>query len=72
MTTTQKPKQQAILIGVDSVAAMLSYSTRQIYRLADGGRMPRPLKIGNSNRWVKSEIEEWILQGCPPTIRHDG
>ncbi|MFN7878064.1 MAG: helix-turn-helix transcriptional regulator [Pirellula sp.] len=53
------------LLDVEQVAGMLGVSSRQVYRLADGGRMPRPLKIGGSVRWDRQAVEKWIAAGCP-------
>ncbi len=53
------------LLDVQSLAAMLGCSPRHCYRLADGGRMPRPLKLGALVRWRTAEIREWIAAGCP-------
>lgn len=55
------------LLGVDDVAAMLGVSSRHVYRLADGGRMPRPVKLGGAVRWDRKAIETWIAEGCPTT-----
>lgn len=57
--------QAAALIDVKAVAKILSCSTRHVYRLADGGRMPAPRKLGALVRWSRSEIEEWLNGGCP-------
>ncbi len=54
------------LIIVDEVAVILSVSPRQVYRMADADLMPRPMKLGGSNRWDLQVIEEWISRGCPP------
>lgn len=53
------------LLDVDRVAGMLGVSSRQVYRLADGGRMPRPLRLGGAVRWDRQTIENWIAAGCP-------
>lgn len=58
-------KEPARLLDVDQVAELLSVSSRQVYRLADGGRMPRPLKLGGCCRWDRAAIEVWITAGCP-------
>ncbi len=36
--------EPARLLDVVAVAALLGVSTRHVYRLADGGRMPRPFE----------------------------
>jgi prophage regulatory protein len=63
-TTTTEP---ARLLDVGAVAALLGVSTRHVYRLADGGRMPRPLKLGGARRWDRAAIDDWIRSGCPAT-----
>ena len=59
----QGPLAQLIDVGV--VAEILDCSTRHVYRLADRGQMPRPIKLGKLVRWSASGIQEWIDQGCP-------
>jgi excisionase family DNA binding protein len=71
MTKTITPTESARLLAVDDVAAMLGVSARHVYRLADGGRMPRPVKLGGAVRWDRQAIESWIANGCPssPTAK---
>ena len=56
--------ENAALLDVEAVAGLLSCSTRHVYRLADAGRMPRPLKLGALVRWRRNEVLEWIAEGC--------
>ncbi|WP_146405834.1 helix-turn-helix transcriptional regulator [Allorhodopirellula heiligendammensis] len=65
MPTSGHQTDAARLMSVDAVAAMLAISTRHVYRLADSGRMPRPVKLGGSNRWDRDVVENWIREGCP-------
>jgi excisionase family DNA binding protein len=65
-STTAEP---ARLLDVEAVAALLGVSSRHVYRLADGGRMPRPLKLGGARRWDRQAVEQWIADGCPATKR---
>lgn len=64
-----EPESQLVasvrLMTVEAVASMLAISTRHVYRLADSGRMPRPIKLGGSNRWDREAIDAWIEDGCP-------
>jgi excisionase family DNA binding protein len=57
------------LLDVNAVAAMLGASSRTVRRLADWGRMPRPVSLGRMVRWQRSVIEEWIREGCPRVER---
>jgi len=57
----------ARLLDVRAVAARLGVSARHVYRLADGGKMPRPLRLGGARRWDRVAIDDWIASGCPST-----
>jgi excisionase family DNA binding protein len=67
----RKDLLEAALLDVQAVAALLSCSTRHVYRLADAGRMPPPIKLGALVRWQRSAVEGWISEGCPP-VRNGG
>lgn len=56
----------AELLDVGAVAAMLGCGRRHVYRLADSGRMPRPVKLGVLVRWRRAEVLAWIEGGCKP------
>jgi predicted DNA-binding transcriptional regulator AlpA len=40
-------------------------SPRHVRRMADSGRIPRPIKLGNLIRWPVASIEKWESDGCP-------
>ena len=57
------------LLDVKQVAILLSCSCRHVYRLADGGRMPPPVRIGALVRWRlhgPGGLQEWLDSGCKP------
>jgi len=54
------------LLNVNEVAERLGCSTRQVYRLADAGKMPRPIKLGGLVRWASESLDAWIADGCRP------
>jgi excisionase family DNA binding protein len=64
-----KERTEAALIDVQAVAALLSCSTRHVYRLVDAGRMPRPVKLGALVRWNRQSVMKWLAEGCPPIRR---
>lgn len=39
------------LLDVGEVAELLGCSARHVYRLADAGRMPAPVRVGALIRW---------------------
>lgn len=59
------PPLERLLLTVHEVAELLGCSTRHVYRLADAGTMPPPLRLGASVRWSRVTIETWIAAGCP-------
>ena len=63
--TSLQAAPAAQLLDVRAVAELLGCSTRTVYRLADAGRMPSPVKLGALCRWSAAAIGEWIDQGCP-------
>jgi excisionase family DNA binding protein len=54
------------LLDVKQVADTLNCSIRTVQRLADSGKMPRPLRLGKLNRWSPDTINDWIEAGCKP------
>ena len=62
-------KEKSGLINADEVAKLLDVSPRMVWRLRDGGKMPKPVKVGSLVRWPRKQIEAWIDAGCPATER---
>ncbi len=65
-------ESRSALIDVKGVASLLACSTRHVYRLADAGRMPPPVKLGSLVRWRlegPGGIREWLDSGCK-TVRN--
>jgi excisionase family DNA binding protein len=59
----------AALLDVRAVAALLDFSPRHVYRLADAGRMPAPVRIGCLVRWRRTDLDSWLAAGCPSMRR---
>ena len=62
---TQKSNQNCQLLSAKTLGQMLSLSKRQIFRLNSCGKIPAPIKIGGSVRWISAEISAWIMASCP-------
>lgn len=52
----QEPK----LLDRRAVAAKLTVSQGTVENLVARGRFPKPMKIGNSSRWLETDIDEYI------------
>lgn len=61
----KKSVEKPLLLEVDEVAAIANCSASTVRRLADSGRMPKPVKVGRLIRWQRVAVEEWIANGCP-------
>lgn len=51
-----------VLFTFAILAAYVAMGRSRIYALINEGKFPRPLKIGRSSRWLKSEIDMWISE----------
>lgn len=64
MTTATNP----ILCAEDPLIDMVYITTytgmtdKWFYKLIQDGRFPKPIKLGRSSRWYKSEVQSWIQQ----------
>ena len=57
--------QQPLAISARQLAAMLGVSIRQVWRLNETGKLPKPLWLGGSRKWLRKEIEAFLEAGCP-------
>jgi len=48
---------------------MLGVSRSHFYSLQASGRLPLPVRLGGAVRWRRTELEMWVLAGCPPRDR---
>jgi excisionase family DNA binding protein len=70
-TTLDADAPTAQLLDVRAVATLLHCSSRHVYRLADAGHMPAPVRLGALVRWRRGDLADWIAAGCRP-IRQAG
>jgi excisionase family DNA binding protein len=56
------PSQSDIrpLLTVAELEELLKLHRRTITRLCRVGRLPKPMKVGNSNRWRREDIVELL------------
>jgi len=58
-----------VLLSVSEVAEMLQISPRHLYSLKASGRLPKPVRLGRSVRWLADELRAWLEAGAPPQGR---
>lgn len=44
------------------ITRLLHVSDKWIYKLIKDGAFPKPIKLGRSSRWLKSEVENWLQE----------
>lgn len=62
---SERAETKPLLIDSRQVGELLNLSTRTVWRLLSAGKLPKPVRIGRSVRWSRSDLETWIANGCP-------
>lgn len=57
--------QQPLAISAKELASMLGVSIRQVWRLNEICKLPSPLRLGGSVKWLRKEIEAFLEAGAP-------
>ena len=48
------------LLAFEHLSRYVAFGRSRIYQLIAAGEFPKPIKIGKSSRWLKTEIDAWI------------
>lgn len=48
------------LLTTDDLAELLRLTVRAVYHLRHRGTLPPAVKFGNSLRWRRSDIDDWL------------
>lgn len=62
--TTDKHQFSAedLLIDMAFITTFSGMTDKWFYKLISEGQFPKPIKLGRSSRWFKSEVEAWMQQ----------
>jgi prophage regulatory protein len=60
MPPPETPHGARRLLPLPAVQAEVGLHKTTIYGLIRDGKFPRPIKIGDSSRWLSDELEAWI------------
>ena len=63
--TTTTPELQPLAIDAKTLAATLGLSVRSVRTMDCAGKLPRPIRLNGSVRWVLTEIESFLAAGAP-------
>ena len=50
------------MVDMVFITTYTGLSDKWFYQLIQDGKFPKPIKLGRSSRWLKSEIEAWVLE----------
>lgn len=50
------------LVDMVFITGFTQLTDKWFYKLISEGQFPKPIKLGRSSRWLKSEIEAWVQQ----------
>lgn len=48
------------LIDMKFITQLTGLTDKWFYKLIQDGEFPKPIKLGRSSRWLKSEVELWL------------
>lgn len=49
-------------VDIKFITRLTGLSDKWFYKLIKDGEFPKPIKLGRSSRWLKSEIENWLQE----------
>lgn len=50
------------LVDMAFITTYTKMTDKWFYKLIQDGVFPKPIKLGRSSRWLKSEVETWMQQ----------
>lgn len=50
------------LIDMAFITTFTGMTDKWFYKLIQDGTFPKPIKLGRSSRWFKSEVDAWMQQ----------
>ncbi|ENP8235264.1 AlpA family phage regulatory protein [Citrobacter freundii] len=62
MTDTTQSLLSDKMVDMAFITEFTGLSDKWFYKLIQEGLFPKPIKMGRSSRWLKSEVESWVCQ----------
>lgn len=50
------------MVDMAFITEFTGLSDKWFYKLIQEGLFPKPIKMGRSSRWLRSEVEAWVQQ----------
>ncbi|WP_272575820.1 helix-turn-helix transcriptional regulator [Providencia sp. PROV273] len=58
--TINTPLLSDQLVDMKFITQLTGLTDKWFYKLIQDGEFPKPIKLGRSSRWLKSEVENWL------------
>lgn len=62
MTDTTRSLLSDKMVDMAFITKFTGLSDKWFYKLIQDGLFPKPIKLGRSSRWLKSEVEDWVFE----------
>ncbi len=59
---------EPLAVSAQQLGRMLGISVRTIRTMDAGGKLPRPIRLNGSVRWIVTEIESFLAAGAPDRV----
>ncbi|WP_272519925.1 helix-turn-helix transcriptional regulator [Providencia sp. PROV223] len=60
MSTQAIPLLDDQCVDMKFITRLTGLTDKWFYKLIQDGEFPKPIKLGRSSRWLKSEVEDWL------------
>ncbi|MDM3842852.1 helix-turn-helix transcriptional regulator [Proteus mirabilis] len=60
MTTQAIPLLDDQFVDMKFITRLTGLTDKWFYKLIQEGEFPKPIKLGRSSRWLKSEVKQWL------------
>lgn len=60
MSTQAIPLLDDQCVDMKFITRLTGLTDKWFYKLIQDGEFPKPIKLGRSSRWLKSEVEHWL------------
>ena len=60
MHTQTIPLLDDQFVDMKFITRLTGLTDKWFYKLIQEGEFPKPIKLGRSSRWLKSEVELWL------------
>lgn len=60
--TTHPSLTEDQFVDMAFITTLTGLTDKWFYKLIKDGSFPKPIKLGRSSRWLKSEVETWLQE----------